>query len=165
MKNLLYIVLLVIVLYINLSEAKKGKKKEKIPERPRNIDPALYCESCKAITKEMLKKIRGSRSEIDIYDALSDICNQKNYYVYEFPPPDMVNGCNAFIPLHDETLAEALRKRTNDEDVVTQLCDEITQACKDVGPKEKPSKFDVEINGVKSSYSVETGAPISNDEL
>lgn len=46
-----------------------GKKKQKVPERPSNVDPHLYCETCKAVTKEMLKKIRGSRSEIDVRDS------------------------------------------------------------------------------------------------
>ena len=54
--------------------------------------------------REVLKTIKDSTSEIDIMDAMSDICNSKHYKVYEFPTPTMVRGCSAFLAEWEEKL-------------------------------------------------------------
>lgn len=40
--------------------------------------------------REIILKIKGSKSEIDVIDAMSDICKAKNFNTYDFPPPTMV---------------------------------------------------------------------------
>jgi len=30
-------------------------------------------------------------------EYLSDVCNPEKYMIYEFPPPEMREGCEAFI--------------------------------------------------------------------
>jgi len=49
------------------------------------------------MTRELLRKVRVSTSEIDIMDAMATICSQDNYNTYEYPPPDMRRGCEAFL--------------------------------------------------------------------
>lgn len=105
--------LLVIVSLISLIEAKKKKKSENEDRRPVSIEPLLYCNSCVAVVRESLKKLKDSRREMDVDDTLSTICNQRNFAVYEYPPPDMKKGCEAFIGGWSEEVQVALMKRTN----------------------------------------------------
>ena len=44
-------------------------------KRPSYIKDTLYCNVCQAMVREIIKKIRDSTSEIDIMDAMSDICD------------------------------------------------------------------------------------------
>lgn len=46
-----------------------------------------------------------------ITDALSNICSYKNFSVYEYPPPDMKKGCEAFIAGWSDELELTLAKR------------------------------------------------------
>ena len=34
---------------------------------------------------------------MDVFDALSNVCDAQRYYVYDYPPPDMTKGCQAFV--------------------------------------------------------------------
>src|SRR5688572_18765451 len=141
MRVFIFVVLLLAFLCICNSETARKKKKSSDSQRPLNIDPHLYCVACEAIVKEMLKNIRDSKSEVDIYYALSDICTQRNFYVYDYPPPDMKRGCDAFINGNDDRLAEVLRTRENNVDVVDNFCLNITRACKDVvKPSQSPDQ-------------------------
>ena len=53
----------------------------------------------------MLKELKHRKSETDVMSAIMDACDPKKYMVYgewsilslEFPPPDMREGCEAFI--------------------------------------------------------------------
>ena len=56
-------------------EAKKKNKKIKYPEfsshkRPTDIEPLLYCESCRGIIWLMVKTLRGSTKEVDIVETI-----------------------------------------------------------------------------------------------
>lgn len=53
------------------------------PVRPRTFDKYIYCVGCQGIVRETLKLIKDSRSEIQIEDALSGICN-RNFIGYPY---------------------------------------------------------------------------------
>jgi hypothetical protein len=91
-----------------------------------------------------LKKLRHRKSEADVMSVVDDICNPENYYTYEFPPPEMKDGCHAFIADHEEILESLLMKRKNNEEVEEKLCYDISDACKNVNVKDAP-KFDDQI--------------------
>lgn len=44
-------------------------------------------------------------------EAMSDICNPEKYMIYEFPPPEMREGCEAFIMDWEEEVEKALMER------------------------------------------------------
>ncbi len=62
-------------------------------------------------------------------DALSDICNPEIYMVYEFPPPEMREGCEAFIGDWDELIERELIRRTGNNEVEKRVCEVLTKAC------------------------------------
>lgn len=77
-------------------------------------------------------------------EAMDDICNGENYMVYEFPPPEMREGCEAFIMDWEEVIERQLINRQNDKEVENKVCNIISEACKNVNVKDAP-RFDDQI--------------------
>ena len=77
-------------------------------------------------------------------DALSDICNPEIYMIYEFPPPEMREGCEAFIGDWDELIERELIRRTGNNEVEARVCEVLTKACQNVDVKNAP-RIDKEI--------------------
>ena len=48
---------------------------------------------------------------LQVIEALSDICNPDKYFTYEFPPPDMKDGCTAFIMDWEEVIEKEMQTR------------------------------------------------------
>jgi len=48
---------------------------------------------------------------------LADICQMKNFSVYEYPPPDMKKGCEGFMAGWAEDVEEALIARANNQEI------------------------------------------------
>jgi hypothetical protein len=113
-------------------------------KRPTSTSPELYCNSCQAITRELLKKLRHRKSESDVMEALDDICNPELYMIYEFPPPEMRGGCETFIMDWEEVFEKEMQTRTNNHDIEDKICYQITQACNNVNVKDAP-RFDNQI--------------------
>jgi hypothetical protein len=59
-------------------------------------------------------------------EALSDICNPELYMIYEFPPPEMREGCEAFIMDWEEDLEKILMERESNSEVEDKFCNEIS---------------------------------------
>ena len=74
-------------------------------------------------------------------EAMDDVCNPQNYMVYEFPPPEMREGCEAFIMDWEEVVEREMQARENNEGVEEKICTQISKACKNVNVKDAP-KFD-----------------------
>ena len=81
---------------------------------------------------EALKELQNKKSEADVFETLGGICDGKHYNVYEFPPPDMRDGCTAVMGDWEETLEYIILHRVQGEDLVKIVCDEITKACMNV---------------------------------
>lgn len=130
------IILLVIALCVTgLAEAKKKKKKktkDPLNKRPSSVSAELFCDACLAVLKETMKELRGKKKESDVIDAMTDVCNPEKYNIYHFPPPDMREGCVAFVSAWDEEIQKVLINRKDDETPVQQLCYDITKACENV---------------------------------
>ena len=92
----------------------------------------LYCSACKAMVLEALKELHSKKSEADVFDTMSGICDSKHYSIYEFPPPDMRDGCTAVMSDWEETFEYALVNRQQGEDLVQNICTDITKACQNV---------------------------------
>ncbi len=131
--------ILILILLISLSsekkkKKKKGNKKDKNPlnKRPSSISPELFCDSCQAILKEAMKELRGKKSEADVYDYMTTVCKPEKYNIYHFPPPEMREGCEAFVAAWDDEIPKALINRENDEVPIQKLCYEKTKACENI---------------------------------
>jgi hypothetical protein len=64
-----------------------------------------------------LKKLKHRTSESDVIEALDDICNPEHFMVYEFPPPEMREGCEAFIMDWEEAVEKEMQKRQGNKDI------------------------------------------------
>lgn len=108
-----------------------AKKKKKVDDRrPTSVEALLYCNSCQAVIREVLKKIKDSKKEYDVSaihfffivfskvtDALANVCQMRHFSVYEYPPPDMKKGCEAFMSGWAEELEAALIKRESNAEI------------------------------------------------
>jgi hypothetical protein len=135
--------LVLILLIVNLTEQRrKTKSKEKKPKkkenpldkRPEKVKPELYCDACQAIIKEATKELRGKKKESDVMDYLDHVCNPEKYYTYSHPPPEMREGCEAFVNGWEEQIEKVLINRPDDETPIRKLCYEISKACEGVDP-------------------------------
>lgn len=50
----------------------------------------------------------------------------KNFSVYEYPPPDMKKGCEAFMSGWSEEIVEALMNRSSNETIEDEICYKLT---------------------------------------
>lgn len=71
-------------------------------------------------------------------EALDNICDPELYMVYEFPPPDMKQGCEAFIMGWERQIEKNLIGREKGANVEHKVCFEISKACQGVDPKNAP---------------------------
>ena len=77
-------------------------------------------------------------------DYLDHVCDPEKYYVYSHPPPEMREGCEAFINGWEEEVEKVLINRPDDKTPIDRLCTEITKACDNVDSTNVPS-FDNQI--------------------
>lgn len=64
--------------------------------------------------------------------------------VYEFPPPEMKDGCESFIMDWEEMIEKEFQLRNGNKDIEDLLCNYISRACANVNVKDAP-KFDDQI--------------------
>lgn len=147
----LKVALIVVLLLVCLTDERKKKKKptEKktsnpLDKRPDSVKPELYCDACQAILKEAMKELRGKKKESDVIDYMTTVCDPEKYYVYSHPPPDMRQGCEAFVNGWDEEIEQVLVNRKNDQEPIEILCYQMTKACDGVDPTNVP-RFDNQI--------------------
>ena len=91
-----------------------------------------------------------------------------NIYIYiyiEFPPPDMREGCEAFLGGWEVLVENELMKRQNNEDVVAKICNVLTRACHNVDPANAP-KFDnkIMVDGQPVDVSPDGSVPLDRNE-
>ncbi len=91
-----------------------------------------------------MKKLKHRTSESDVIEAMDDVCNPEQYMIYEFPPPEMKEGCEAFIMDWEEVVEKELQRRKGNDHLEGVVCLDITRACHNVNVKDAP-KFDKEI--------------------
>ncbi len=69
---------------------------------------------------------------------MHDICNPDHFFIYEFPPPDMKDGCTAFIMDWEEVIEKEMQARTGNDEIENKICNQISKACKNVDVKNAP---------------------------
>ena len=109
-----------------LKKGKSDSPEKSSAKRPTSTSPELYCNSCQAVIRELLKKLRHRKSESDVMEAMDDVCNPELYMTYEFPPPEMREGCEAFIMDWEEVVERELQTRPNNEMIEDKICSQLT---------------------------------------
>jgi hypothetical protein len=77
-------------------------------------------------------------------EAMDNVCDPQLYMVYEFPPPEMREGCEAFIMDWEEVVEKELIARENNDSVEDKVCNQISKACLNVNVKDAP-RFDNQV--------------------
>ena len=88
------------------------------------------------------------------------------YYKSGHPPPEMKEGCDAFIDIWIEEIQKVfIRRDTQDVEILERrLCQEITKACVAVDPKNvKPFDNKIMVDGQPMELSPD-GKPVKPDE-
>jgi hypothetical protein len=55
-------------------------------------------------------------------EALDNICSPELFMVYEFPPPEMREGCEAFIMDWEEVVEKEMQLRQGNKEIETRVC-------------------------------------------
>ena len=66
------------------------------------------------------------------------MCDPGRYYIYQYPPPEMKEGCQAWIMDWMEELEKVLLERKTNAEVEQKICYEISQACVNVNVEDAP---------------------------
>ena len=88
--------------------------------------------------KESLKRLKHRKSEAEVFDVMSDVCDPKYYYIYMYPPPEMKEGCTAWIMDWEEEFEKVLLERDTNAEVEQKICYEISEACVGVNVEDAP---------------------------
>eukprot|EP00826_Nyctotherus_ovalis_P000720 TRINITY_DN10026_c0_g1_i13.p1 TRINITY_DN10026_c0_g1~~TRINITY_DN10026_c0_g1_i13.p1 ORF type:complete len:152 (+),score=26.78 TRINITY_DN10026_c0_g1_i13:202-657(+) len=100
-----------------------------LAKRPSNVSPELYCEICLVILEEALSVLKHRKAEMDVFDALDNICDVDRLYKYGYSIMDARDACQAFVANWEEVLEKNLMNRTNSDQLAKTVCIEITRVC------------------------------------
>ena len=164
-----------LIIYSICKSKKKKNKKENnktiLPNglptpdsvRPNYVLPEVFCETCRAIVNEALKELRTKTKESDVYDYLSNVCDEGKYLTYEYIPKDIKRTCGVFMGIYNDEVVKLLTNRKIDipnKDIISNFCDNYTQVCKGVEVNYEKSfnkvnkKTDLKIDGVPLSIDI-----------
>lgn len=117
------------------------------------------------MVKEAVKQLKHRKNSAEVYDFTSTACDKNRYFIYDYPPPEMYDGCIAFIQNWEEEVEKVLLNRENNDEVESKLCYEISKACKGVENTEPPQMPDyIEVDGQKHAVGEDGTATIQNQE-
>lgn len=119
---------------------------------PPNISQGVYCETCSAVMKELdkfLAKKSSDPRELQVVEAIEDVCRSKHLKKYGYSPITLVNACKFFMEKHEEDIEQLYLKgvdKVNTEKEVcyklSKICDGVDRSKKAKDPLEKRSKHD-----------------------
>ena len=87
------------------------------------------CNGCKAIVSILLRRLKDSKSEMDIDDAMENLCNMKDLNSFDYPPPQMKVICLTFITKYNDLIEVTMLEREDNESTINTLCYEKTESC------------------------------------
>eukprot|EP00742_Colponemidia_sp_Colp-10_P008718 GILJ01009460.1.p1 GENE.GILJ01009460.1~~GILJ01009460.1.p1 ORF type:complete len:142 (-),score=14.16 GILJ01009460.1:287-712(-) len=116
----------VLILAVSLVVSTSGK-------RPSSISKEVWCATCRAVVNELNEGLKGKAvTETNVLATLADICDWTHFRTYEYPPPQMVDGCHAFLDDFEEKLEQTFLNYKDEAE--KRLC---------YGPKKPCDKVDV----------------------
>lgn len=115
------------------------------PRKPVDTsDPALQCAVCKAVLTEAKKKLDGlgkkKQDEVEIVSVLKTVCKQDNFMVYDFIPPKMTQGCEAFMASFDDLAEDFFKQPKNKALGIEEYCKKVVKVCDGKSKKKDANK-------------------------
>merc|ERR1711871_699878 len=78
------------------------------PDPPKQVSAQEHCEICRAVMEQVPLKLGNKKwNNVNVVDAMENICNGENYMRYAFAPPTMVAACKKLIDGREEILEDA----------------------------------------------------------
>merc|ERR1711871_192962 len=78
------------------------------PDPPKSVSAQEHCEICRAVMEQVPLKLGKKKwDNVNVVDAMENICNGENYMRYAFAPPTMVAACKKLIDGREEILEDA----------------------------------------------------------
>merc|ERR1711907_855170 len=78
------------------------------PDPPKQVSAQEHCEICRAVMEQGPLKLGNKKwNNMNVVDAMENICNGENYMRYAFAPPTMVAACKKLIDGREEILEDA----------------------------------------------------------
>lgn len=105
---------------------------------PSDMSQGIFCEGCSAVMKE-LDKILAKRSsdprELQVVEAMEDICQTKYFSKYDYSPPTTVKACRFLIEKYEEDIEQLLMDNVDNSE--QEVCYKLTKACEGVDRSKK----------------------------
>ncbi|KAJ7386215.1 hypothetical protein OS493_010609 [Desmophyllum pertusum] len=131
---------------------------------PPDMSQGIFCESCIAVMKELdkiLTKKSSDPRELQVVEAMEDICQSKYFSSYDYSPPTTVKACRFLIEKYEEDIEELLTRKVKDSE--QEVCHKLTKACEGVDRTKKDKEpIDYRFNNEKQE--VHTQAPPKEDD-
>lgn len=133
---------------------------------PPDMSQAIFCESCSAVMQEigkLLAKKSSDPRELQVVEAMEDICQAKYFSKYHYSPPTTIKACKFLIEKYEEELEQLLTKKSADYE--KEVCYELTKACEGVDrSKKEKEEMDVRFNDQKQEVKTEKSTPKKDDD-
>jgi len=134
---------------------------------PPDMSQGVYCYCCASFTKEMDKLLAKKTSdlrEVQVVDAMEDICQSKYFKTYDLSPPTTVKVCKFLIDKYEEEIEQLLIKRA--EDTEQEICYKLSKACEGVDRSVKPKEpFEYSFNNMRQKVKREPPPPQEDDGI
>lgn len=119
---------------------------------PPDISQGVYCESCCAVMKELdkfLAKKSSDPRELQVVEAIEDVCRSKHLNKYGYSPITLVKACRFFIGKHEEDIEQLYLRGVDSVNTEKEFCYKLSKICEGVDrskkakdPLQKRSKHD-----------------------
>lgn len=131
---------------------------------PPDMSQAIFCESCSAVMQELDKLLAKKSSdprELQVVEAMEDICQAKYFSKYHYSPPTTIKACKFLIEKYEEDIEQLLIEKTGDFE--NEVCYKMTKACEGVD-RSKKEKEDVDVRFNDQKQTVKTEKPPKKDD-
>ncbi|XP_015750956.1 PREDICTED: uncharacterized protein LOC107330939 [Acropora digitifera] len=118
---------------------------------PPDMSQGIFCESCTAVMKELDKLLAKKSSdprELQVVEAMENICQAKYFSTYDYSPPTTIKACKFLIENYEEEIEQFLSKNSRDSE--KGVCYKMTKACEGVDrTKKEKEDLNVKFNNQK----------------
>ncbi|CAH3137260.1 unnamed protein product [Pocillopora meandrina] len=127
---------------------------------PSDMSQGIFCEGCSAVMKELdklLEKKSSDPRELQVVEAMEDICQTKYFSKYDYSPPTTVKACRFLIEKYEEDIEKLLMDKVDNTE--QEVCYKLTKACEGVdrSKKEKES-LDYRFNNQPQQVKTESAS-------
>lgn len=107
---------------------------------PPDISQGVYCESCIAVMKELdkfLAKKSSDPRELQVVEAIEDVCRSKHLNKYGYSPITLVKACRFLMGKHEEDIEQLYLRGIDSVNAEEEFCYKLSKICEGVDRSKK----------------------------